>query len=354
MKNKKVLFVIIGVVVAALAIVLLFVLKPGKETKPTIVQHTINYNTQGGNEISSTKVNDGSNIVLPEEPKKEGYIFTGWFINDEKITKEYTVKSDITLTAKWDEKLTDCMITFDSNGGSKVEAIQFNEESKIELPTPTRKGYKFVVWEDKNGMPILSGARLACEEIKLTAKWEKETVKQTETKPANKTVYTCPSGYTLKETKCTKIITKNATLSSESCPTGYNKNPSLGKCVANSYTSTATPTCPKGYTKRPGYSYCYQYVQSGLDQYTCETYTTTYVNGRYTNGSCYYGESVELTYKCPSGYHLQKIWGYAGPVDESYKCHELKDIIKKYSCESGYALSGTKCTKTETINATKK
>lgn len=301
-----------------------------------------------------------------------------YFVLGKKAEKEEKTPTKV-------ETVETYTIKFDSNGGSKVEDKKINKGEALTLPeNPTKEGYTFVKWEDKNGTEIANGS-LIDGNTTLIAVWEKaksepktekkqsenktKTTKSTTkpkaksstTKPAVKpettqggeakpVTYTCPSGYTLNGTKCTKTATKDATLVSETCPDGFDKNPT--KCISQKNASTAKPTCPNGYTKRPGYLYCYEKVQSGLDEYTCKNYPAIYVNGQYTNGSCYYGNSVELKYTCPSGYYVYKIWGYSGPVDESNKCRELKDFIKNYSCESGYTLDGSKCVKTETIDAT--
>ena len=51
-------------------------------------------------------------------------------------------------------------------------------DTELELPTaPTKTGYNFVSWVDKNDTPILDGALLTCSDITLYANWEKVTEK---------------------------------------------------------------------------------------------------------------------------------------------------------------------------------
>ncbi len=70
------------------------------------------------------------------------------------------------------KKETIYTVTFDSNGGTKVEKQEVKENEKVEKPSnPTRKGYKFKGW-------YLDGKKYdfdteVTEDIKLKAKWSK-------------------------------------------------------------------------------------------------------------------------------------------------------------------------------------
>ena len=65
-------------------------------------------------------------------------------------------------------------ITFNSKGGSEVKNITLECDKTLSLPkNPTRDGYTFRTWEDKHGTPILSGAKLSCEDVTLYAVWDK-------------------------------------------------------------------------------------------------------------------------------------------------------------------------------------
>ena len=74
-------------------------------------------------------------------------------------------------------------VTFDSKGGSNVDAITINKGTELTLPkNPTYKGYTFKGWVDVNDRPIYDKALLS-EDTTLYAKWKKveekkETPKQ--------------------------------------------------------------------------------------------------------------------------------------------------------------------------------
>lgn len=69
-----------------------------------VVRHTVTFDTNGGSIIEKVSVVSGEPVSAPESPKKEGYIFTGWY-SDSNLTIAYDFNSpvteDITLYAKW-------------------------------------------------------------------------------------------------------------------------------------------------------------------------------------------------------------------------------------------------------------
>ena len=72
---------------------------------------------------------------------------------------------NINLTAKW--KINQYTITFDTNGGTNIESITQDYNSKIEVPQdPTRMGYTFIGWS--KAIP----STMPAENINITAKWK--------------------------------------------------------------------------------------------------------------------------------------------------------------------------------------
>ena len=72
----------------------------------------VTFNTDGGTTIQSQEVKYGSTITMPSEPTKKGYVFGGWYLEEEfsKSDSEnmiswqfpyFTVSKDIVLKAKW-------------------------------------------------------------------------------------------------------------------------------------------------------------------------------------------------------------------------------------------------------------
>lgn len=73
---------------------------------------------------------------------------------------------------KEEEKET-ITITFDTKGGNKINSITISKDTELIFPKdPTRDGYIFKGWLDKNGTPIYNKVLLA-EDTTLYAVWEK-------------------------------------------------------------------------------------------------------------------------------------------------------------------------------------
>ena len=68
---------------------------------PETKKHTVTFNTDGGNEISSKEVNEGEKVEKPENPTKKGYKFLGWYLDDKEYDFSSEVKNNMTLKAKW-------------------------------------------------------------------------------------------------------------------------------------------------------------------------------------------------------------------------------------------------------------
>lgn len=62
-------------------------------------------------------------------------------------------------------------ITFDTNDGTEISSIEVKNEEIVKLPeTPTRDGYKFVGWTNKDGKIITKGTKVT-KDITLKAEW---------------------------------------------------------------------------------------------------------------------------------------------------------------------------------------
>ena len=94
-----------------------------------------------------------------------------------KTTKYVCPMNDIEKDIK--EAIT---ITFDTKGGSIIDSITIGKDNELTLPKdPTRDGYVFKGWVDKNETPIYNKVLLA-EDTILYAVWEKIENKKTSPK----------------------------------------------------------------------------------------------------------------------------------------------------------------------------
>ena len=112
---------------------------------------TITFNTNGGSNVSPQTVNVNTKVTQPAAPTKEGFTFKGWYANAALTTQfdfNAPLVSDTTVYAKWEEvKAVEYTVTFDSDGGSKVDAQTIKAGEKAKAPkAPTKEGYTFDGW----------------------------------------------------------------------------------------------------------------------------------------------------------------------------------------------------------------
>lgn len=78
--------------------------------------YTVEFKVAGGSEVLKIKVRQGGKIEQPEDPVKEGFVFGGWY-SDEEFTKPFDfdapITSKTTLYAKWIEETVEPDITDD-------------------------------------------------------------------------------------------------------------------------------------------------------------------------------------------------------------------------------------------------
>ena len=140
--------------------------------------YTVTFDSNGGTPISPQDVKYCKLVTKPADPEKPGYIFEGWF-KDEQLTtkwrfsKDKMPAGDIALYAKWTPE--DYHINYILNGGinNPNNPESYNIESnKIWLRTPTKTGYLFLGWyEPGKKLPTLSISAGSTGEKTFTAKW---------------------------------------------------------------------------------------------------------------------------------------------------------------------------------------
>ncbi|MBR1815584.1 MAG: InlB B-repeat-containing protein [Lachnospiraceae bacterium] len=64
---------------------------------------TVTFDSKGGSGVASQTIPEGTKVSQPMAPTKVGYVFRGWYIDDESEPFDFStaITSDITLTAKW-------------------------------------------------------------------------------------------------------------------------------------------------------------------------------------------------------------------------------------------------------------
>jgi len=325
-----------------------------KEDAKTLV---ITFNSNGGEELKSLTVECEKPLPELPVPKYDGYDFVSWadkygkvIMKGALISCEYS--NTMELVANWDKQVKKFTVTFDSNGGSKVDPVEVECDQKLVMPkSPTRNDYMFMRWEDKNGTPVYDGALLSCEDIKLKAVWEK--VKK----------WKCPSSsYSLVEENGKMMCVTTGTVKSEECASGTRADGNL--CVNLTDKADGQHSCPKKAIKTPGgsnetiegkllslktgeTSVSYMCGYHKLDSYptkeSCPTGGGVWTDYGGTDKGCY----VEVTspaVQCPGSYN------YYSSADLTSKfsvymnggCYKTSNKVK--TCHDGYTLIDGKCT----------
>ena len=169
-KREKIAIGVILVLIIALAFTLFMLFSKDKT-------YTVTFDSNGGSEIAPITLNKNSQLILPENPVKEGYDFVQWELDGVKVTNGYVVTKDVTLTAVYKEAevlIEYVTVTFDSDGGSTVDKVTLEKGSQLTLPAnPTREGYSFDKWVDESGNTVETGIVVE-NDMTIKAVWIKK------------------------------------------------------------------------------------------------------------------------------------------------------------------------------------
>lgn len=105
---------------------------------PIPKEYTVEFESNGGSEIESQKVEEGGSIKEPEDPTRGGYDFKGWYkdenFEDEWNFAEDTVTEEITLYAKWEKVKDDDEDNHNGGGGYELPEKKQDKEPVENIP----------------------------------------------------------------------------------------------------------------------------------------------------------------------------------------------------------------------------
>ena len=90
--------------------------------EPNVTPATVTYAYGAlGGTYATQIVQTDEKAIEPDVPSRQGYQFTGWYLDDTKYDFNTAVTGNMTLTAKW--TANSYTITFDTDGGSEIAPI---------------------------------------------------------------------------------------------------------------------------------------------------------------------------------------------------------------------------------------
>lgn len=142
----------------------------------TALVYTLNFESNGGTQISSVTQNYQTPVVKPTNPVKGTEVFSGWYSDVEctqLVSWPYSMPyQGGTLYAGWTQ--APVTLTFNSNNGSAVAPIVTSPGSKVQQPAdPTRTFFRFVGWyrDFSFTQPVTWPFTMPSNAITLYAKW---------------------------------------------------------------------------------------------------------------------------------------------------------------------------------------
>ena len=117
---------------------------------------SIRFFFQDGSGFSAVVTVDAGTVLTPTDPKRDGFVFQGWFTRPaggEKVDFSLPMTQNRDFYAQW--KQNTCFVIFHSSieGDDRVFRQEFPEHGEERLiPNPfVREGYRFLGWSDSPG-----------------------------------------------------------------------------------------------------------------------------------------------------------------------------------------------------------
>lgn len=147
--------------------------------KWTLASYTVTFEAGAGiSDPEAQTITYGNLVTAPVAPSNPGYLLTHWSLDvDGEEPFNFTtdiIEGDTTLYAQWAEAVT---VTFDSNGGSDVDAQVILKGGLATEPTPpTYDDNTFVGWytDDETFLEAYDFTAPVTADITLYAKWDTE------------------------------------------------------------------------------------------------------------------------------------------------------------------------------------
>lgn len=308
-KKRNIILIVAGLLLLIIILFLLWFFNRKFEV-------TFDYNNGTKEEVVYVKYNKTINSKDVKTKEDLGEQFIDWYLileekdgKDVLADKPYDFKTkinkNIKLKAVYEGVVETITVTFDSKGGSNVDAITINKGTELTLPKdPTYKGYTFKGWVDVNDRPIYDKALLS-EDTTLYAKWEKVEEKK-ETPKQEK-----------KEEPTIEVKPEKITLSLSRDTIHYN-GIKTAKASAKVENATGDVTYSLSNT-----------LCMGID---AKTGVITAKN----NGACSKGAAIKVYAKTPSGTTAEQTIYYEKDLELTSKGESYSKYASFYGDSNGY------------------
>ena len=109
------------------------VLQAKWEAKDGIEIVVVSFDSNGGSKQENIEIEKGSFLNAPVDPVRDGYIFTGWYLDNNKFGfNSFIVTKDITLVAKWAKDNNKDLNTTGDSQDQEGSSDSDKDENKIE------------------------------------------------------------------------------------------------------------------------------------------------------------------------------------------------------------------------------
>ena len=142
--------------------------EPGLSESP--VYYTVTFDSDGGSQVESKRIESGKTAVKPEDPAKTGYDFGGWYNGETKFDFTKPVTADTTLKAKWTTHAYTITYSLDGGTNDSENSATYTIEDEITLKDASKTGSTFSGWFNGD-IKVTKIAKGTTGDITLAAKW---------------------------------------------------------------------------------------------------------------------------------------------------------------------------------------
>ena len=157
-RNKKILWASLAILLLLIIIIVLFLL--------FWPRYEVRFDTKGGSEVETVMVRWRGKVKRPEDPTREGYIFAGWYYEEEEFDFDTAITKDMVIEAEWDEgkvelegiSLNATELTLAPGGTAELKVIPNPENAKeVELIWETSDESIVTVDQEGNIVAVKEG-----------------------------------------------------------------------------------------------------------------------------------------------------------------------------------------------------